>query len=58
MQGNMLSFEETAFETGTENLTQYLEIIYPFEETDENVYNDIKKSLQYLRGEIEESELY
>ena len=43
--------EEVATNSNTSDLVQFLEFVYAFEETDEIVYEGVKKSLDYLRGE-------
>ncbi|CAM3645820.1 sugar phosphate isomerase/epimerase [Erysipelothrix urinaevulpis] len=43
--------EEVANNSNTSDLVQFLEFVYAFEETDEVVYEGVKKSLAYLRGE-------
>lgn len=36
------------------DLIQYVEVIYPFEETDENVYDDIRKTMRILQNSLGE----
>lgn len=42
--------EEIIARNNVQHLTQYIELIYAFEERDDKVYESVKNSIKYLRG--------
>ena len=45
--------KKTVEATGTGDVTQYLEVVTIFEDTDENVYDRMKKTMDFLHKELD-----
>lgn len=44
--------KQATSEAGLDDIVQYLEVVTAFEETDDNVYEDMKKTMDYLHKEL------